>query len=109
MSNTIKPLDQGMLTKLNDKPGSARETTPGTGAGHGAAQRPAAAVTTDDTVDLTRSAQLLAKLEDTLAQQPDIDPGRVEAVKASIANGDYKIDTGKIAEALLRTDREIGG
>jgi len=109
MSNTIKPLDQGMLTNLSNKPGSARETASGTGVGPAASQRPEVPFTTGDTVDLTRSAQLLARAEETLAQLPEIDPGRVEAVKSSIANGDYTIDTSKIAEALLRTDRELGG
>jgi flagellar biosynthesis anti-sigma factor FlgM len=38
---------------------------------------------------------------------PDIDAARVDNVKTAIASGDYVIDAEKIADALLRSDREL--
>lgn len=107
MSNTIKPVDNAMLTKITDKIGNAKET-----ASTGATSRLETAIqatpgTKSETVELTSGAKLLERLEKTLASMPEIDAGRVEAVKTAIANGDYEIDAEKIADALLRTDREL--
>lgn len=53
--------------------------------------------------------KLLERLENKLASLPETDNGRVAAVKSAIANGDYRIDAGRIADALIRADREFGG
>ena len=109
MSNTIKPVDNAMLTKITDKIGNAKETgsTAAAKSADNAASR-AEPGKTSDTVELTSGAKLLERLEKTLAAMPEIDAGRVEAVKSAIASGDYQIDAEKIADALLRTDRELG-
>ena len=108
MSNRINPMDQGLLGKIGSKIGETDPTrkvsTDSPVQGKDAANQP----NTGDTVELTSSAKLLERLEKTLASLPDIDSSRVEAVKAQIQNGEYQIDAGKIAEALLRTDRELG-
>lgn len=61
-----------------------------------------------DTVVLTERSQMLERLEKKAASLPAVDPARVEAVKADIAAGKYRIDVDNIAEILLRTDRDIG-
>ncbi|MBT8098028.1 MAG: flagellar biosynthesis anti-sigma factor FlgM, partial [Woeseia sp.] len=60
------------------------------------------------TVELTSGAKLLERLEKSLDSLPDINQERVDAVKTAIANGDYTIDADKIADALVRFDREFG-
>jgi len=109
MSNRINPMDQGMLGKIGNKIGESSTTkkvgtdTPARG------NETAAPSTSGDTVELTSSAKLLERLEKTLASIPQVDQSRVEAVKAQIENGEYQIDADKIAEAMLRMDREIDG
>jgi negative regulator of flagellin synthesis FlgM len=60
-------------------------------------------------VELTSSARLLERQEKSFASLPEIDRARVEAVKTAIANGEYQIDAGRIAAALLRTEQQLGG
>ncbi len=61
-----------------------------------------------DTVDLTERSQLLERLEKTAAKLPTVDQARIDAVKADIAEGNYKIDVDNIADILLRTEDEFG-
>ena len=105
-------MDQGLLGKIGEKVGekvgNANETRKSSDS-----QRPAEGKAADrsratDTVELTSSAKLLERLEKTLAAQPAVDSTKVDAVKRAIESGDYQIDAEKIADALLRTDREIG-
>jgi negative regulator of flagellin synthesis FlgM len=109
MSNRINPADNAMLNKINEKAGDTGSTRKVSSepvpAGKDLGKRPAAS----DTVELTSSAKLLERLEKTLAGLPEINAGRVEAVRTAIESGDYVIDADKIAAALLRSDREIGG
>lgn len=109
MSNRINPMDQRLLGKIGEKPGEAgttRSVNPDASIRARESGQPASA---GDTVELTSSAKLLERLEKTLASLPDIDSSRVAAVKAQIENGEYQIDVEKIADALIRTDKEIGG
>ena len=108
MSNTIKSVENAMLTKIGDKVGGAKEALSTGGAQQSDGKPSAASAPQSDTVELTSGAKLLERLEKTLASLPDADPARVEAVKTAIANGDYKVDAGRIADALLRFDREFG-
>lgn len=108
MSNRINPMDQGLLGKIGSKvgeTGSARKATTDSAVKDKEGSRETRST---DTVELTSGGKLLARLEKTLASLPEIDSGRVEAVKAQIEKGEFQIDADKIAEALLRTDRELG-
>jgi negative regulator of flagellin synthesis FlgM len=97
-----------MLNKINDKAGETGSTRKVSSdiaiSGKDVRKQPA----TSDTVELTSGAKLLERLEKTLAGLPEINSGRVEAVRTAIESGDYVIDADKIAAALLRTDRELG-
>ena len=107
MSNTINPVDQGMQ-RIGDK---LRETTTLRKAdveSPVADKKSQSKPDTADTVELTHSAKLLERVEKTLSDVPAVDNARIEAVRADIASGNYSINAEKIAEALLRTEREFG-
>ena len=102
-------MDQRLLGKIGDKlaeTGTTKAVSPDSSARTPESARKAG---TGDTVELTSSAKLLERLEKTLASMPAIDSARVAAVKAQIENGEYQIDVEKIADALIRADKEIGG
>lgn len=109
MSNRIDPGHQGIVDKTGSHkvPGSGRGTSaqPGESASSG---KTTAKTSLRDTVVLTKRSQLLERLEKTAAQLPEINRARVEAVKADIADGKYRIDADNIADILLRIDKEIG-
>jgi negative regulator of flagellin synthesis FlgM len=97
-----------MLNKINDKLGDTGSTrkvasNPAHSGKDVSKQAPGT-----DTVELTSGAKLLERVEKTLAGLPEIDSGRVKAVRTAIENGDYVINADKVAAALLRTDREMG-
>lgn len=68
----------------------------------------AAETRANDTVALTDGARLLQRVEARLAAAGDVDPARVEALRAAIDNGDYQIDDRVVAEKILLSDRERG-
>lgn len=107
MSNRIIPVDQGMLGKVNGKPGKTA-TTQVAGAAVQAPPKPAPQeVPANDTVELTGSGKLLAEAEATLSTIPTIDSAKVALVRQAIESGDYVIDADKITDALLRSDLEL--
>lgn len=63
--------------------------------------------TGDDTVTITSSAAGMLKLEQSLADIPDVDHARVSAIRASIAEGSYHIDSDRIVDKLLGIEQEL--
>jgi negative regulator of flagellin synthesis FlgM len=61
-----------------------------------------------DTVSITQSGLLMSKLEELVQRTPIVDADRVAALKDAIALGNYEIDDRRIAERLLKIERELG-
>jgi len=90
---------------LNQGSQQATRVTARTDAGPAkGADKPAAS---GDTVTLTREAAGLLKLEESLADIPDIDSARVAALKSAIADGSYQADPEKIVDRLLSIEKDI--
>jgi negative regulator of flagellin synthesis FlgM len=61
-----------------------------------------------DTVSLTQSGLLMSKLEEIVQRTPIVDQERVAALKDAIASGKYAIDDQRVADRMLRLERELG-
>ena len=73
-------------------------------------KEPVGATVETDSVRLTGEAANLQALERQLGTQPpDIDMARVEAARAAIANGSYRIDAQQIASKMLALENQLGG
>lgn len=59
-----------------------------------------------DSVQLTSQAKTLNKMQP--AGEPQVNKQRVETLKAAILNGDYKINTERLAEKLSRFEGDFG-
>ncbi|MFT5722690.1 MAG: negative regulator of flagellin synthesis FlgM [Motiliproteus sp.] len=59
------------------------------------------------TVQLSSEAQLLNKLEDQLAQQPDADEDRIATIKQAIANGTFSVNQEQIAAKLTSLEDQL--
>jgi negative regulator of flagellin synthesis FlgM len=62
-------------------------------------------------VQITPAAQLLANVDQQLANTPEIDQGRVDAIRQALSNGSYQIDSGRVADGVLaaqRLDAQVG-
>ena len=101
-------MDQHLLGKIGDKIGETGKTRSVGTDSPISGQDSANKAGSGDTVELTSSAQLLQRLENTLASMPEIDVARVAEVKAQIENGEYQIDVENLVDALIRTDQEFG-
>jgi len=55
-----------------------------------------------DQVTLTSSARSLQKIEETIAKTPVVNTSKVAAVKQSINSGTYQVDSGRVADKLLK-------
>ncbi len=60
-----------------------------------------------DSVEFSSAAQQLSSLQDELASIDAVDMGKVDEIRQAISNGNYKIDTQKIAESLLTLESEL--
>ncbi|MBJ7539790.1 flagellar biosynthesis anti-sigma factor FlgM [Marinomonas transparens] len=57
-----------------------------------------------DTVKLSGTAQTLQSQQSKINKLPDIDQDKVDQIKRSIAAGEYKIDTQKLANNMASMD-----
>ena len=63
--------------------------------------------TRTDAVALTDTAVRLKRIEAGLAEQPEVDQARVDAVRERIESGDYKVDGNEIARRLLQMEQQL--
>jgi negative regulator of flagellin synthesis FlgM len=69
--------------------------------------RKAESASARDEVRLTHTATSLKHVEARLASVPDVDRARVEAVRQRVESGEYRMDANRIADRLLRLEREL--
>ena len=60
-----------------------------------------------DSVSITDTARRLAALQETVANMPEVDAGRVAALSQAIEQGQYAADPRKIAARLLQLERDL--
>ncbi len=101
-------MDQGTLGKIGSKVDESRSLAKGEPAKAAPDAAPASSARSDETVNLTNDAKLLARLDKALESLPAVDQQRVAEIKAAIANGEYEIDADAIADAMIRLDRSFG-
>ena len=61
-----------------------------------------------DDVKLTDTAIRMQKLEAQLAETPEVDQSRVDAVKEKLQSGSYSMDPQRVADRLMQIERDLG-
>ncbi len=61
-----------------------------------------------DRVTLTPAAENVRQTAARLDALPEVDRSRVDAVKAAISDGTFEIDSQKIADRLLQSQKDLG-
>jgi negative regulator of flagellin synthesis FlgM len=70
--------------------------------------QPVSAASTAESVRFTGEAESLQALERQLGSAPaGIDVARVNALRAAIADGSYRVDAAKVADRMLDFDRAL--
>lgn len=62
---------------------------------------------TNDSVDLTKTATQIQQIEQSLASIPIVDNSKVKAVSESIEQGQYQINEEKIADRIIDIEKDI--
>jgi negative regulator of flagellin synthesis FlgM len=75
--------------------------------GNAADERQSAAGSSADTVNISASAADLQAMEARLAELPEVDRGRVDALRNQIASGEYTIDSQRVADRILAFESEL--
>lgn len=63
-----------------------------------------AAGDSSDSVSFSAEAQSLAKVESAIASSPDVDSAKVDAIRAQLQSGQYRIDAEALANKILNQD-----
>lgn len=58
-------------------------------------------------VRLTDTATNLKQIEARIANQPDVDRARVDAVRQRVESGAYQMNAGRLADRLLAFERDL--
>jgi negative regulator of flagellin synthesis FlgM len=66
-----------------------------------------ASVADSNPVRITGQARQLAALEQALNEVPAVNEARVAAIRLAIEQGQYEVNPERIADKLLRTEREL--
>jgi negative regulator of flagellin synthesis FlgM len=67
----------------------------------------AAASPTGDLSDKVSLSDTLAKLEATLAEVPEVDTAKVDAIKQAIEDGSYQIDSQELARKMIDFEGDL--
>jgi negative regulator of flagellin synthesis FlgM len=98
----FRPTDTASTRRSEAAKAPSGQGTKGTGAADSSAGA-------RDTVSITQSGMLLSKLEELVQRAPVVDAERVAALKDAIASGSYEIDDQRVADSMLRFERDVLG
>ena len=70
-------------------------------------QTQTASSSSKDSVQLTPQALNLNKMQKQSSSEPQVNKQRIETLKAAILNGDYKINTERLAEKLSKFEGDF--
>jgi negative regulator of flagellin synthesis FlgM len=99
MSNKIGGIDQ--------RAAPVAASTPAPRVRDAATEGPRTGSTGRGDVVITETARTLAELETKLAGLPAINDSRVAAVRRAIEEGRYQVDPQRIADKLMRMERDL--
>jgi negative regulator of flagellin synthesis FlgM len=62
-----------------------------------------------DAVSLSDQGKSIGQMPSQLAASPSFDSAKVQAIKEAIANGSYVVNADKLADNMIRFEKELGG
>lgn len=98
--NSALPVKTGEENQVQRSQEGAEESTGSRGDEKAAAS---------DRVSLTSTANQLRSIESDLSTQPAVDTQRVEAIRQTIADGNFQVDATRTAEKLLGLESALHG
>ncbi len=62
-----------------------------------------------DAVSLSSQGKAVGEMHNQMVSQPSFDKAKVAAIKEAIANGSYNVDPQKLADNMIKFEKELGG
>ncbi|WP_159738175.1 flagellar biosynthesis anti-sigma factor FlgM [Vibrio atypicus] len=62
-----------------------------------------------DSVSLSSQGKAVGEMHTQMASQPSFDKAKVAAIKEAIANGSYTVNPEKLADNMMKFEKELGG
>ncbi|EEX36610.1 flagellar biosynthesis anti-sigma factor FlgM [Vibrio metschnikovii] len=62
-----------------------------------------------DAVSLSTQGRAIGEMHSEMAATPSFDTAKVAAIKEAIANGSYVVDAEKLADNMIKFEKELGG
>ncbi|KJY81718.1 flagellar biosynthesis anti-sigma factor FlgM [Vibrio galatheae] len=62
-----------------------------------------------DAVSLSSQGKAVGEMHNQMVSQPSFDKAKVAAIKEAIANGSYSVDPERLAENMMKFEKEFGG
>ncbi|WP_038175534.1 MULTISPECIES: flagellar biosynthesis anti-sigma factor FlgM [Vibrio] len=62
-----------------------------------------------DAVSLSSQGKAMGEMHTQMAAQPSFDKAKVAAIKEAIANGSYTVNPEKLADNMMKFEKEFGG
>ncbi|WP_217533298.1 flagellar biosynthesis anti-sigma factor FlgM [Vibrio metschnikovii] len=62
-----------------------------------------------DAVSLSTQGKAIGDMHSGMAATPSFDTAKVAAIKEAIANGSYVVDAEKLADNMIKFEKELGG
>ncbi|GAB2655254.1 flagellar biosynthesis anti-sigma factor FlgM [Vibrio panuliri] len=62
-----------------------------------------------DAVSLSSEGKAVGAMHNQMVSQPSFDQAKVAAIKEAIANGSYTVDPEKLADNMIKFEKELGG
>ncbi|RQW63988.1 flagellar biosynthesis anti-sigma factor FlgM [Vibrio viridaestus] len=62
-----------------------------------------------DAVSISSQSKEIGNMHNQMASSPAFDSAKVQAIKEAIANGSYVVDPDKLAENMIKYEKELGG
>jgi len=62
-----------------------------------------------DAVSLSSQGKAVGEMHNQMVSQPSFDQAKVAAIKEAIANGSYTVDPEKLADNMMKFEKELGG
>lgn len=63
--------------------------------------------TRKDAVALTDTAVRLKRIEASLAELPEVDQAKVDALRERVDSGDYEVDSNEVARRLVQMEQDL--
>lgn len=60
-----------------------------------------------DKVEISSLSSRLQQMEETIAGTPVVDSTKVDEIKQAMSEGRFKVDTGKVADGLIESVRQM--